>query len=214
MVTASSTTVNDQTAAGSAAYPVPVSARLTLVAHGSTRATTAAAFGDDEPLDERGLATVIRARARLGRVSSAVSSPALACRQTASALGLDAVVDPMLADWDLGRWRGRTLDQVAAEEPAAIRAWLGAETAAPHGGEPLAGLLARAADWLCTIPERGHTVAVTHPAIVRAVVVATMSAPAAGFWRIDISPLTATVLRGGPERWTVRSTGLPLDQEI
>jgi hypothetical protein len=42
-------------------------------------------------------------------------------------------------------------------------------------------------------------------------VVATLGAPPAGFWRIDIAPLTATVLRGGPGRWTVRGTALPLD---
>jgi broad specificity phosphatase PhoE len=54
-------------------------------------------------------------------------------------------------------------------------------------------------------------VAVTHAAVVRAAVVVTLGAPPAGFWRIDVAPLTATVLRGGPGRWTVRGTGLPLD---
>jgi broad specificity phosphatase PhoE len=57
----------------------------------------------------------------------------------------------------------------------------------------------------------GHAVAVTHAAVVRAAVVVTLGAPAAGFWRIDVAPLTATVLRGGPGRWTVRCTALPLD---
>ncbi len=52
--------------------------------------------------------------------------------------------------------------------------------------------------------------AVTHAAVVRAAVVVTLDAPPAAFWRIDIAPLTATVLRGGAGRWTLRGTALPL----
>jgi broad specificity phosphatase PhoE len=36
-----------------------------------------------------------------------------------------------------------------------------------------------------------------------------LGAPADRFWRIDVAPLTATVLRGAPGRWTLRSTGAP-----
>ena len=57
----------------------------------------------------------------------------------------------------------------------------------------------------------GGAPSVTHAAVVRAAVVVTLGAPPAGFWRIDVAPLTATVLRGGPGRWTVRGTALPLD---
>jgi hypothetical protein len=41
-------------------------------------------------------------------------------------------------------------------------------------------------------------------------VLRTVLADPAGFWRIDIAPLTATVLGGRPGRWTLRSTGRPL----
>ena len=58
--------------------------------------------------------------------------------------------------------------------------------------------------------QSGHTLAVCGPAVVRAAVVAVLDAPNAAFWRVDISPLTATDLRGGPDRWTVRATGVPL----
>jgi broad specificity phosphatase PhoE len=53
-------------------------------------------------------------------------------------------------------------------------------------------------------------VAVTHGAVVRAAVLVVLGAPAQGLWRIDVAPLTATVLRGGSGRWTVRSTGVSL----
>lgn len=187
-----------------------MSSRLTLVSHSSTSATHAGAFAADEPLDARGVARAVSARGRLARSVRVVSAPAAACLQTAQVLGLDAVVEPALADWDLGRWRGRTLDDVAALEPGAVTAWLSEPDAAPHGGEPHVVLLARIAAWLGSLPDDGHTVAVTHAAVVRAAVLAVLAAPPTGFWRIDIAPLTATELRGGPGRWTLRSTGADL----
>ncbi|MEU9386369.1 histidine phosphatase family protein, partial [Streptomyces sp. NPDC048279] len=41
-----------------------------------------------------------------------VSSPSVRCRETAAALGLDAVAEPALSGLDAGRWRGRTLEVV------------------------------------------------------------------------------------------------------
>lgn len=184
-----------------------MSGRITLVSHSSTAATNVAGFPADEPLDERGTGQARAARGRLARVSRARCSPASAARQTADAMGLDAGIDPLLRDWALGRWSGRRLDDVAAVEPDAVGAWLADPVASPHGGESLVDLLARAAGWLAAEPGVGHTVAVTHPAVVRGVVLAVLGAPPAGFWRIDIAPLTATELRGGPDRWTLRATG-------
>jgi broad specificity phosphatase PhoE len=211
---------------------VVVSARLTLVAHASTAATASAGFPGDEGLEPRGLAAARAAWGRLRRPTRVVRSPATAAAETADALELAATVDVGLADWDLGAWRGRTLDELAAADPAAVHTWLTEPGAAPHGGESLAALLARVTAWLGIIDGEGeegrgdgpggggegddgpggggHVVAVTHAAVVRAAVVVTLDAPPAAFWRIDIAPLTATVLRGGPGRWTLRGTALPL----
>lgn len=187
-----------------------MSSRITLVSHSSTSATNAGAFPVDEPLDARGVARAASVRGRLSRSVRVLSSPASSCLQTAEALGLDPVVEPALADWDLGRWRGRTLDEVAAAEPGAVTAWLSEPGATPHGGESHVVLLARVADWMGSVPDDGHTVAITHGAVVRAAVLDVLAAPPAGFWRIDVAPLTATELRGGPGRWTVRFTGAGL----
>lgn len=187
-----------------------MSSRITLVSHAPTPATNRGAFSADESLDTRGIRWAEDARARIPRASRALSAPAPSCRQTALALGLDATLEPALADWDLGRWRGRTLDDVAAGDPDAVAAWLTDPAAVPHGGETHLTLLDRISCWLGSVPDDGHTVAVTHAAVVRAAVLAVLQASPAGFWRIDIAPLTATELRGRPGRWTIRSTAVPL----
>jgi broad specificity phosphatase PhoE len=67
-------------------------------------------------------------------------SPALRASQTADALKLDATVEPMLRDCDYGRWTGRALDEVQAQEPEAVTEWLRNPMAAPHGGESVLAL--------------------------------------------------------------------------
>ena len=184
--------------------------RLILVCHAPTAATRAAAFPADEPLDPHGLADATDAAGTLGRVDAVLSSPALRCVQTAAALGLEpAAVDHALRDGDAGRWTGRTLDEVAADEPDAVAAWLSDPDAAPPGGESLNDLLVRVSEWLPGVP-KGTVVAVTHPMVIRAVIVNAIAATPASFWRIDVAPLTQTVLRGNSARWTLRSTGTPL----
>jgi broad specificity phosphatase PhoE len=187
-----------------------VTARLTLVSSASTAATNDAAFPADEPLDHRGLARATAARGRLTRIAQVQSSPALSCRQTCSALGLEVYTESLLREWDLGRWRGRTLDEVAAVEPDAVHTWLTVPTAAPHGGETLVDLLARVATWLAGVSGDGHLVAVTHAGVVRAAIISLLAAPPDAFWRLDIPPLTVTEFRARSQTWNLRSAGRSL----
>lgn len=184
-----------------------MNARLTLVAHAPTAATTTATVPDDPPLDDRGRGWAAATTApRADRVACA---PETACRETCALLHLNPVVDDGLRGWDLGTWRGHTLDELAAERPDDVAAWTTDPAAAPHGGEPLTGLLDRVQAWLAVRPS-GHTLAVCGPAVVRAAVVVALAAPPAAFWRVDVAPLTLTDLRGGPSRWALRATGAPL----
>jgi broad specificity phosphatase PhoE len=160
-----------------------------------------ARFPADEPLSRRPSAT---GPARLDGVSR---GPELRCAQTAEALGWDAVVDEALADLDHGSWRGRSPAEV---EQAELLTWMTDPDAAPHGGEPVRAVLERVADWLDRQGQVGRLGVVTSPAVVRAAILAALGAPASGFWRVDVAPLTLTQLTGGPGRWTVRETGLPL----
>lgn len=173
-------------------------ARLTLVSHGATAALRAARFPLDEPL-EAGALDVARA-AGVRPPDYARTDASTRCRQTAAALGLDAADDERLADLDTGRWRGLGLDEVDLAE---LAAWTTDPATAPHGGESVLALVERVRGWLAERPV-GRTVAVTHPAVVRAVLVTALAADPASFWRIDVPPLTTTSLHGLGGRWTLR----------
>ncbi len=179
--------------------------RLTLICHAATAATRAAAFASDQGIEPVGQARAAALRPCLGGVARAWASPALAARQTAAALGLDAREEPALRECDYGRWTGRKLAEVEAEDPRAIAAWLTDVEAAPHGGEPLAAVLGRVAAWLhAHAADRGHAVAVTHASVVRAAVLAALDAPARAFWRVDVAPLAMIELGSDGKRWNLR----------
>jgi broad specificity phosphatase PhoE len=183
-----------------------VSLRLLLLRHAPTEQTRDGVFGDDGGLSARGLEQSAALAGHLPRADRASRSPARAAEATAAALDLDAAADPALADWDFGRWRGRTLEEVQAEEPDGARAWIGDPGAAPHGGERLVDVLARAAAWLDDQsggPSETR-VAITHAATVRACVVAALGAPPEAFWSLDVAPLSVTELHSrGADGWRI-----------
>ncbi len=184
--------------------------RLILLCHGATAATRAAAFPRDEPLEPDALARTEALAAALPRVAAVRCSPARACLQTATALGLMAGVEPALADWRAGRWAGLPFAALQRREPEALAAWRNDASAAPHGGESLAALLERVGGWLCSLGEQGRPLlAITHAAVIRAAIVRAIAAGPASFWRIDVAPLSQTLLVGGGERWSLRALGAP-----
>jgi broad specificity phosphatase PhoE len=132
----------------------------------------------------------------------------LRATQTAEALKLHASVDPMLGDCDYGRWIGRSLDEVQAQEPEAVDNWLRNPDSAPHGGESLIDLMQRVAGWLdAQAAAPGVTLAVTHASVIRAAIVHAIDAGPRSFWRIDVAPLSLTRLNGEIGRWTLVSIG-------
>ncbi|WP_205695686.1 histidine phosphatase family protein [Conexibacter sp. SYSU D00693] len=179
--------------------------RLVLVRHATTSAVRAAAFGGDEPLDERGRVAARALAGALPRTDVAYASPAGRARETAAAAGLDPVtVEPAIAECDFGAWAGRPLAEVHAEDPDATAAWMADPDAAPHGGESLTQLLARVRAWLDEqAAQDGRAIAVTHGGVVKAAVVCALDAPASAFWRVDVSPLSFTELHAHAGRWTV-----------
>jgi broad specificity phosphatase PhoE len=184
--------------------------RLTLIAAAPTAANRAFAFPADEPAEPKALGALSDLTARLPHPDRVLTSPAHSARQTAEALGFDAAPEPLLRECDYGSWTGRTLTALEAEDPAAVAEWLTDPVAAPHGGESLAALIARAAAFLAaqsTVP--GQVLAVTHPALIRAAIVHVLAAPALSFWRIDVAPLSVTRFSGTQGRWNVSGMGGP-----
>lgn len=172
-------------------------ARLTLISHAMTDAMSAGRFPVDEPLNEIG-----RGQARRLRTEDrALTGPELRTRETAELLGLRATAERGLADLDCGQWRGEMLQSIP---PAGLRDWLTDPAAAPHGGESIVELIERVACWMNQLRDVVRTVAVTHPAVVRAAVLVALDAPPKSFWRIDVAPLSHTVLHRRGGAWTLR----------
>jgi broad specificity phosphatase PhoE len=169
--------------------------RLALVCHAATSATHRASFPADEP--------ILAPPAPLPeRVEVAVCGPARACRETAAALGLAAVVEPRLADCDYGRWAGLALESLPADE---VGRWLADPSVAPHGGESIVDLITRVGGWLDSVVGSGSRIlAVVSPGVVRAsVVYGALGAPES-FWRVDVSPLGRAEFAGNAGRWNLR----------
>ncbi|MEU1308185.1 histidine phosphatase family protein [Streptomyces cinnamoneus] len=185
--------------------------RVLLISPAAGPALRAVRFDDDAPLDEAGLRRAREAAGALPRGTRAYTAPARGCRETAAALGLDAAPEPALRDLEVGRWRGRSLEEVAATEPQAVAAWLTDPGAAPHGGEPVTALIGRVGAWLDgqTAGAGGRVPVVAGPAVIRAAMVHALGLPPEVFWRLDVAPLTLTELTARAARWNLRC-GRPL----
>ncbi|MFF4700473.1 histidine phosphatase family protein [Streptomyces chattanoogensis] len=180
--------------------------RVMLISPAAGLAQREVRFDDDGPLGEAGAR---RARAMAGSWPAAdriVISPSVRCRRTAEELGLpaDPAPEPGPPGCAMGRWRGRTLAEVAGTEAEAVSAWLSDPGFAGHGGESLHELCVRTEAWLADLAATsGRVLAVVEVDVVRAAVVAALGVPAETFWRLDVPPLTVTELSGRGGRWNL-----------
>ncbi|MFF9769086.1 histidine phosphatase family protein [Streptomyces sp. NPDC053086] len=189
-----------------------MTSRVYLVSPATSASLRQARFDDGGgSIDDAG---AVRARAAAGALPPAARvlvSPSVRCRETAAALGLEGTAVPELAGLDVGRWRGRTLDEVGTAEPEAVGHWLTDPDCAPHGGETVSDFCSRVADRLSDGSfTDGRTVAVVEPEVVRAMVMHVLGPPLSAFWRLDVPPLTVTELSGRAGRWNLR-LGQPLN---
>ncbi|OBH95497.1 histidine phosphatase family protein [Mycobacterium sp. E2733] len=176
--------------------------RLTLVSHATTDATAAARFPADEPLNEMGRRQAEGVAAQFARGVRHFTAPERRAHQTADLLGLAAATDPLLADLNCGRWRGSRLEDVPPDD---LTVWLADPASAPHGGESITDLTQRVGRWLNSLTQNvSATVAVTHPAVIRAAILLALDIPAKSFWRMDIAPVSRTALHHRGGCWTLR----------
>jgi broad specificity phosphatase PhoE len=187
-------------------------ARLTLISHAPTEALRSASFPLDEPLTEHELQKISALPWSPPRAQQILAGPELRARQTAQALGLSAEPTSDLRDCDYGSWSGFTFSDIASLKAEEVTLWLADVAAAPHGGESILQLVERVARWLGEQRHHDHTLAITHPAVIRSAIVCALEAPPQAFWRIDIAPLTITDLRWNGATWTLRASGSALLQ--
>jgi broad specificity phosphatase PhoE len=170
--------------------------RLLIVAHAATPATNAPAFGGPGEL----LPGEVRRLS--GRVASWVSGPDQASQETAIRLGGTAELIPDLRECDFGTWTGRSLVDVAVDDPAGLDSWLHDPHATPHGGESLAESIKRAGRLLNDHPwPDGRSVVVVTPLVARALLVHALGAGPEVIFHIDIAPLDRALISRSQQIW-------------
>jgi alpha-ribazole phosphatase len=123
---------------------------------------------------------VVRAlRERDLRVARVFSSPTARCRDLAvelsARLEVPLVFDARLMELNFGAWEGRLWDEIVQSDPAGFERWArDFVTEAPPGGERVAELERRVAEWQAEIGRSDPVLsclAVTHAGVIRAALV-------------------------------------------
>jgi broad specificity phosphatase PhoE len=177
---------------------------LTLVAHALTPSLRGLVLGGDAEPDPAG---VEAARELKLTADASYIGPELAAVRTAEALGLSPIVDPALRDREYGDWSGRDLEDLLAADPGAVSAWLERPHTATPSGETENDVITRAADWLADICERhadrDSVIAVVHPAVVRAIILYVLDAPAESLRHVNVRPLATVSLSHHAATWSL-----------
>lgn len=146
----------------------------------------------DERLDARGTRDAASYRLPPKLADSVFRSPSYAATQTAEAMGVSATEEAALADRDAGRWSGRSIEDIVADEPAALSDWFADPLCAAADGETLVAVQRRIGAWIDRMATQAQPVcAITHPMTMRAALVHTLGFPPATTLNIDIAPLSS-----------------------
>lgn len=187
---------------------------LLLARHGTVEGRRSGVLGcaADAPLSALGWreARSLAEAARRYRPEALVASPMLRARQTAEAvseaLGLPVEMDDDLREIGLGEWEGKTFEEIAAQDPAAVERW--AEFApdfAPPGGEVAGDFFARvcrALGRLSARPERA-VMAVAHGGVVRAALCRALGLAHRNYLLFDVQPGALAAVRWFGENGTL-----------
>lgn len=195
-----------------APHPATMTSRITFISHAVTPALRHAAFPRDEALEAREVARLRALAWKAPPAQQILTAPEKRAAMTAESLSLTASIAEDLRDCNYGSWKGRQLSEVEEDDPDGLIVWLSDPAATPHCGESIKSLVARVGRWCKSQAKTGHTIAVTHPAIIRSAVLLALSAPLQSFWRLDIAAASVTDLRYNCFVWTVRSTAARLDE--
>ena len=115
-----------------------------------------------------------------------------------------------LAEASFGEWEGRTVADVDAETPDALRGWVADADATPPGGEAFGDVKQRARRVLDRAASvEGTVVAVSHGGFIRALVTEVLGAPSSAAWGLQLAPASVTMLTGDgePDHWQLTVVG-------
>lgn len=174
--------------------------RLTILRHAPSLAGGRMAGRRDVPADCSDLAGLARQAARIG-AGRIIASPALRCRQTATALGLiPDRLEPALWEQDLGAWEDLAPEALPDLGPLSMSALARHR---PEGGESFDDMAARVIPVLQALAL--DSVLIAHAGTVRAALSMVVGPAALSF---AVAPLSITVLRRAGEVWAVETVNL------
>ncbi|MET9446841.1 histidine phosphatase family protein [Streptomyces cinerochromogenes] len=169
-------------------------------------------FGDGA-LTERRRRELAALKATLPPYPPALRGPSARCARTAAALGIEALPEHALRDLDHGSWDGRSVADVAAEDPHGLSAWLADPDAVPHGGESVRALCRRTAAWLDALPTGpGPVLTITEDSVIRAALVHALSLPARAYRQLEVPPSSEVTLTLHDGLWSTRIGRLTVPQ--
>jgi len=179
--------------------------RLYLLATAPTAAQRLLRFPADERIEPIDPAIARRVLARVGACSAVWRGPERRAAETAAALGLVASPCDDLRAWSAGTWSGQPVAQIAEHDPEGFHAWRTNPGAAPVGGESLNTLIARVARWTrAQTRGAGRVLVIADPAVIRAVVVHVLEGEPRTFWRLEVPPLSLSVVQQAHNEWRLR----------
>jgi broad specificity phosphatase PhoE len=179
--------------------------RLYLLAHAPTAAQRLLQFPADEGIEPVAPTAARRLLAQVGTCRAVWRGPERRAEQTAAALGLVASPCVDLRAWSAGVWSGRSVAWIAENDPLGFRAWRTNPDAAPGGGESLNALIARVAGWIgAQTSGAGRVLVIADPAVIRAAVLYVLEARPHTFWRLEVPPLSLSVVQHANNEWRLR----------
>ena len=176
--------------------------QIYLVRHPTPAVAPGTCYGQtDLELDEDVSLSASRIRALLPREASLYSSPLRRCRELANTLHPAPLFDDRLKEIHFGEWEMQLWDNI---DRAAIEAWSAATLEhAPPGGESVAGLYKRVAEFIREQHAAGQEklILVTHAGVMKASCALLLNLPEEEWISMHFDYGTVTLIENGKLVW-------------
>ena len=177
--------------------------RLWLIRHAPTDGPRGVIHRSDAPARLEDTASFDSLRARLPQAAAVFASPARRTLETATALGLEPIPEPLFSEQNFGTWFGRRHDDLEKELGEDYRAfWRAAADNRPPGGESFAEQIARVRTGLNRLPA-GDVILIVHSGTIRSALAIALDGTPDGMLRFVIDPLSLTRIDRLEQGWRV-----------